>query len=207
MKTRRIIKITKAQLREADGDAFHYIDTTDDTHPYNGQSTITAQGKLNGDENAEPIMTDRIAKQRTPQSWARYRMYGNINRPASTEPKVRNYNIYNEGVEIDTDEQGDEDKDGIDDMYTNVASMGQGNGVKTMSDGNAKNNLAVIPYGVDRRLYGLINQIKQSNLSPKQIATVLDKFQESFPELSQNSGFVKSLLRQQLDPNDIRDFN
>ena len=84
---KRIIKITENQLLEADGDAFHYLDANDGAKPFNGQSTITAQGKLNGEENSEPIFTDRIGKQRTAQSWARYRMYGNINKPASTEPR------------------------------------------------------------------------------------------------------------------------
>ena len=78
---RRIIKITESQLREAEGNAFKYIDANDDAKPFNGQSTITAQGKIDGETNAEPIFTDRIGKQRTPQGWARYSMYGNINKP------------------------------------------------------------------------------------------------------------------------------
>ena len=57
---KRIIKITETQLREAEGDAFKYLDTTDDTTPYNGQSTISAQGKLNGEDNCYPITTDLI---------------------------------------------------------------------------------------------------------------------------------------------------
>ena len=83
---RRIIKITESQLREAEGNAFKYIDANDDAKPFNGQSTITAQGKIDGETNAEPIFTDRIGKQRTPQGWARYRMYGNINKPPHAEP-------------------------------------------------------------------------------------------------------------------------
>ena len=83
---RKIIKITESQLREAEGNAFKYIDANDDAKPFNGQSTITAQGKIDGETNAEPIFTDRIGKQRTPQGWARYRMYGNINKPPHAEP-------------------------------------------------------------------------------------------------------------------------
>lgn len=198
---RRIIKITEAQLREAEGDAFKYLDVSDDTKPFDGQSTITAQGKLDGDENGEPIFTDRVARQRTPQSWARYRMYGNINKPASAEPKNVVMNMFNEGVSL----QGDENGDGIDDMFSDVAKMGKD--TEALSDGDKLNNLSVIPDGIDRKTDILINAMKQSNLTPKQIAIVINKLQDSFPEIANNSQFVKKLLRQQVDPNDIRDFD
>lgn len=200
---RRIIKITESQLREAEGNAFKYIDANDDAKPFNGQSTITAQGKIDGETNAEPIFTDRIGKQR----WARYRMYGNINKPPHAEPTYIFDRGLEEGVAIDTDLQGDANKDGIDDMYQNVASMGQGEGVETMSNGNPMDNLCVIPAGVDRLTDMLIDSINQHQLNPKQIATVLDKVQEAFPQISQNSEFIKGLLRQQIDPNSVKDFN
>ena len=199
---RRIIKITESQLREAEGNAFKYIDANDDAKPFNGQSTITAQGKIDGETNAEPIFTDRIGKQR-----ARYRMYGNINKPPHAEPTYIFDRGLEEGVAIDTDLQGDANKDGIDDMYQNVASMGQGEGVETMSNGNPMDNLCVIPAGVDRLTDMLIDSINQHQLNPKQIATVLDKVQEAFPQISQNSEFIKGLLRQQIDPNSVKDFN
>lgn len=207
---RKIIKITESQLREAEGEAFKYLDTSDDSHPFNGHSTITAQGKLNGEENGEPIFTDRISKQRTPQAWARYRMYGSINKPAHAEAKPLGLDLFNEGVAIkntETDNQGDENQDGIDDMYQNVASMGQGEGVETLSNGDPMDNLCVIPHGVDRLVNGLIDTINRLHLNPKQIAMVLDKIQEAFPEIEQNSEFVKDLLRQQIDPNSVKDFN
>lgn len=199
---RRIIKITESQLREAEGNAFKYIDANDDAKPFNGQSTITAQGKIDGETNAEPIFTDRIGKQRT-----RYRMYGNINKPPHAEPTYIFDRGLEEGVAIDTDLQGDANKDGIDDMYQNVASMGQGEGVETMSNGNPMDNLCVIPAGIDRLTDMLIDSINQHQLNPKQIATVLDKLQEAFPQISQNSEFIKGLLRQQIDPNSVKDFN
>ena len=202
---RRIIKITESQLREAEGNAFKYIDANDDAKPFNGQSTITAQGKIDGETNAEPIFTDRIGKQRT--GWARYSMYGNINKPPHAEPTYIFDRGLEEGVAIDTDLQGDANKDGIDDMYQNVASMGQGEGVETMSNGNPMDNLCVIPAGVDRLTDMLIDSINQHQLNPKQIATVLDKVQEAFPQISQNSEFIKGLLRQQIDPNSVKDFN
>lgn len=198
LEMRRIFKVTEAQLRETEGDAFKYLDTSDDSKPFNGQSTIMAQGKLNGTEEAKPLTTDKVSKQRTPQSWARYRMYGNINRTILST---------NEGVVIKKEEQGDTDNDGIDDTYQKIASLGQGNGVETMSDGNSNNNLTVIPQGVDRLTDLLIKSINEHNLNPKQIATVLDKLQESFPQIAQNSEWIKSLLRQQIGPNNIKDFS
>ena len=199
---KRIIKITENQLLEADRDAFHYLDANDGAKPFNGQSTITAQGKLNGEENSEPIFTDRIGKQRTAQSWARYRMYGNINKPASTEPR----GIY-EGVALKTSLQGDTNKDGIDDIFTDVASMGQGNGVEALTDGDELNNLTVIPKEVERRIKLLVDSIRENNLSPKKIAMVVNKLEKELPDLGNNTTFIKRLLQQQIDPNDIKYFN
>lgn len=199
---KRIIKITENQLLEAYGYAFHYLDANDGAKPFNGQSTITAQGKLNGEENSEPIFTDRIGKQRTAQSWARYRMYGNINKPASTEPR----GIY-EGVALKTSLQGDTNKDGIDDIFTDVASMGQGNGVEALTDGDELNNLTVIPKEVERRIKLLVDSIRENNLSPKKIAMVVNKLEKELPDLGNNTTFIKRLLQQQIDPNDIKYFN
>lgn len=207
MKMRRIIKITESQLLEAEGDAFHYLDTSDDAKPFNGQSTITAQGKLNGEENSEPIFTDRIGKQRTAQSWARYRMYGNINKPASTEPRGIYEDLFKEGVAVKTDLQGDANQDGIDDIFTNVANMGQGNGVEALTDGDQLNNLTVIPKDVERKINLLLNSIRQNNLNPKKIAMVVNKLEQSLPELRNTSTFIKRLLQQEIDPNDIKYFN
>lgn len=199
MGIKRIIKITEAQLREAEGDAFKYLDANDDTKQYNGQSTITANGKLNGEENGEPIFTDRISKQRTPQAWARYRMYGNINmRPHAEQDN------FNEGVAVS---DGNIENNGINDFDEKVAMMGQGNGLETMSDGNSNNNLCVIPNGIDRATDILINQISQYNLNPKQIAMVLDKIQEAFPQIGQNGEAIKQVLRQQIDNKSIKNFH
>lgn len=205
---KRVIKITEAQLRETEGEAFKYLDTSDDTSPFNGQSTITAQGKLNGEENAEPIFTDRIGKQRTPQAWARYRMYGNINQAPHT--KSNNINLFNEGVSIKpsvTVSDGNIKDNGINDFDEDVAMMGMGNGVETMSDNNNNNNLCVIPNGIDKVTDRLINMISDYNLNPKQIAMVLDKIQESFPQIAQNGEAIKQVLRQQVDPQSIKDFD
>ena len=205
---KRVIKITEAQLRETEGEAFKYLDTSDDTSPFNGQSTITAQGKLNGEENAEPIFTDRIGKQRTPQAWARYRMYGNINQ--APHAKSNNIDLFNEGVSIKpsvTVSDGNIKDNGINDFDEDIAMMGMGNGVETMSDNNNNNNLCVIPNGIDKVTDRLINMISDYNLNPKQIAMVLDKIQESFPQIAQNGEAIKQVLRQQVDPQSIKDFD
>lgn len=196
---RRIIKITEKQLREAEGDAFKYLDVNDDTKPYDGQSTIMSNGKLNGENNAEPIFTDRISKQRTPQAWARYRMYGNVNMRPHAEQ-----DIFNEGVAVS---DGNIENNGINDFDEKVAMMGQGNGLETMSDGNSDNNLCVIPNGIDRATDILINQISQHNLNPKQIAMVIDKIQEAFPQIGQNGEAIKRVLRQQVDNKSIKNFH
>lgn len=161
---KRIIKVTESQLRETEGDAFKYLDVNDDSKPFNGQSTITAQGKIDGEENAEPIFTDRIGKQRTPQSWSRYRMYGSINKPAHAEPK----NELDEGVSFN-----DNDDNGVDDYYENVGDMG---GLDILSDGDNDNNLTVMPKGIDNKLDILINTM--SNLTSKQKAMVVNTFLE-----------------------------
>lgn len=205
---KRVIKITEAQLRETEGEAFKYLDTSDDTSPFNGQSTITAQGKLNGEKNAEPIFTDRIGKQRTPQAWARYRMYGNIIQ--APHAKSNNIDLFNEGVSIKpsvTVSDGNIKDNGINDFDEEVAMMGMGNGVETMSDNDSNNNLCVIPNGIDRVTDRLINMISDYSLSPKQIAMVLDKIQESFPQIAQNGEAIKRVLRQQVDPQSIKDFD
>lgn len=206
MKMKRIIKITKTQLREAEGDAFKYLDITDDTTPYNGQSTISAQGKLNGEENGEPITTDRIGKQRTPQSWARYRAYGNLNMyPHKKSRNFINDNL-SEGVSIDNDKAKNYlERNGVDPFTQNVVN--KSTNVETLTNGDPMDNLAAIPQSIDRLSNMLIDAVNQYKLTPKQIAMVLDKIQESFPQIGQNSEFVKSLLKQQIDPNSIKDID
>lgn len=191
MKMKRIIKITESQLRETEGEAFKYLDTTDDTTPYNGQSTITAQGKLNGEENGEPIITDRIGKQRTPQSWARYRAYGNINMyPHKDKSNFINDNL-DEGISVGNDK----DNDGVPDHYENVGDMG---GLDILSDGDDSNNLTVIPKSVDVKLE-LLNKAME-NLSPKQKAMVINNFLEQ-NDISQIPNAWKKTLMYKMSSN------
>lgn len=193
MKMKRIIKITESQLRETEGEAFKYLDTTDDTTPYNGQSTITAQGKLNGEENGEPIITDRIGKQRTPQSWARYRAYGNIN----MYPHKDKSNFINDNLDEDVSVGDDKDNDGVPDHYENVGDMG---GLDTLSDGDDSNNLTVIPKSVDVKLE-LLNKAME-NLSPKQKAMVINNFLEQNDISQIPNAWKKELMYKVLSNND-----
>lgn len=204
MKMKRVIKITESQLRETEGEAFKYLDTTDDTTPYNGQSTITAQGKLNGEENGEPIITDRIGKERTPQSWARYRAYGNINMyPHKDKSNFINDNL-DEGVAIDDDKaENTAERSGVDPFTQDVVD--KSTNVEELSDDDPMDDLAAIPQSVTRFSDLLIDSMNQYNLTPKQIAMVFDKIQEAFPQVGNNSEFVKSMLKQQIDPNSIHD--
>lgn len=193
MKMKRIIKITESQLRETEGEAFKYLDTTDDTTPYNGQSTITAQGKLNGEENGEPIITDRIGKQRTPQSWARYRAYGNIN----MYPHKDKSNFINDNLDEDISVGDDKDNNGVPDHYENVGDMG---GLDTLSDGDDSNNLTVIPKSVDVKLE-LLNKAME-NLNPKQKAMVINNFLEQNDISQIPNAWKKELMYKVLSNND-----
>ena len=190
---KRIIKITESQLRETEGEAFKYLDTTDDTTPYNGQSTITAQGKLNGEENGEPIITDRIGKQRTPQSWARYRAYGNIN----MYPHKDKSNFINDNLDEDVSVGDDKDNNGVPDHYENVGDMG---GLDTLSDGDDSNNLTVIPKSVDVKLE-LLNKAME-NLNPKQKAMVINNFLEQNDISQIPNAWKKELMYKVLSNND-----
>ena len=85
--------------------------------------------------------------------------------------------------------------------------MGQGNGVEALTDGDELNNLTVIPKEVERRIKLLVDSIRENNLSPKKIAMVVNKLEKELPDLGNNTTFIKRLLQQQIDPNDIKYFN
>lgn len=191
----KIIKITEGQLMESEGDVFSYIDSSDDDKPFDGQSMITAQGKLDGvKKNGEPIMTDRVARQRSLQT----RNYPGGFFGGFGIPYVGGMGMgcMCEGIDVN--------KDNIDDFYSDVNSVGRD--IDQMSDGDPTNNLEVIPPSVDKYLNNLLDQMKQHNLNNKQVAMVMNKMLEENPRLSANSEFVKNLLRQKIDPKNIKDF-
>lgn len=169
---KRIIKITESQLRETEGKAFEYLDTTDATTPDNGQSSITPQGKEDGETDGEPLMTDRVGKQRSPQIRTRQGSYMNGNTRVE------------EGVSLT-----DSDNDGVDDYYENVGDMG---GLDTLSDENTDNNLTVIPKGVENKLNMLLQSLQ--NLSPKQKAMVINVFMEQVDISAIPNAWKKELM-------------
>ncbi len=152
------IKITKEQYKkliESKEDDFSYL-SNDDTKPCDGQLNITANGKVEYDKNGKPVKADDVQKMLTPQSYRRYRAYGNIS------PRCMR-----EGVAID-DSNDFYDVGGFKNKELN-----------TLTDDNEKDNLVKIPKGVENKINILLDSIKSSNLSPKQQAIVLNKIIEA----------------------------
>lgn len=150
------IKITERQykmLQEADEDMFPYV-TDSDFKPYNGQSGITADGNIDGETPAkEPTTGDKIAAIRTMDGWNRYRTYGNVIPTTvreSNDPKNDFYDV-----------QGFQNKE-----------------LNTLTNDNQNDNLVKIPQSIESKLNMLLDSIKQTNLSPKQQAIVLNKIIE-----------------------------
>lgn len=151
MKERHItIKLTESQLNEAQDDAFVYL-TSSDTVPYNGQTEVSADGKLDGIEDADPTTTDKFASMLTTQG---YNRYGYLR---GTFPK---------GVK----EMQDKNGDGVDDFYNSEQ-------LDIMSNGDPNDNLTAISDTIDDRTDKLIAVIK--GIPSKKQAMVLNKIIES----------------------------
>jgi len=152
------IKITerqyKAILEDIDNDFIYFSDN--DTKHCDGQVNISADGKIDADTNANPVMGDEIQQTITPQGWNRYRSYGNV-RPQTMR----------EGINV----ANDNNNDNVDDFYNHSE-------LDIMSNGDDKDNLTKIPNGVDKKTQILVDAISSSNLKPKQQAMVLNKLLE-----------------------------
>lgn len=150
------IKVTEKQYQtiqeELDNEFTYFSD--DDTKKYDGQVNITANGKMNTETNGEPTTADKVQRSLTPQSYNRYRSYGNIY-PRSMR----------EGIDVD------KNNDNVDDFYNH-------NELDILSNGDNDDNLTKIPSGIDRKTQILVDAIKNNNLSPKQQAMVLNKLIE-----------------------------
>ena len=152
------IKITEEQYKkilESTEDDFSYL-SNNDTKPYDGQVNITANGKIEPDKNAKPVTADKVQHSLTPQSYRRYRSYGNIS------PRCMR-----EGVEIN------QSNDFYDVKGFNNKEL------NTLTDKDDKDNLVKIPKGVETKINILLDSIKSLNLSPKQQAIVLNKIIEA----------------------------
>lgn len=151
------IKITEKQYQriqeEIDNDFIYF--TNNDTKPYDGQVNISANGKIDGETNAKPTSGDKVQQSLTPQGYGRYRCYGNIS------PRTMR-----EGVAVD---QSNDfyDMKGFNNTELNM-----------LTNDNDKDNLIKIPQSIERKLDILLDSIKQSNLTPKQQAIILNKILE-----------------------------
>jgi hypothetical protein len=170
----RNIKISEEQykmLQEANEDMFPYV-TDSDFKPFDGYGNITADGKKDGVTPADKNTTsDDHAAKLTMQGWNRYRTYGNIY-PTTMR----------EGVDID------QKKDFYDTKGFNNAEL------NTLTDDDETDNLVKIPQGIENKLNILLDSIKQSNLSPKQQAIVLNKIIEELDYDSIPNQWKKELI-------------
>lgn len=169
---RRVIKLTEEQIRETMDNTFNYLGGGD-TPNYNGQTEISATGKLDQSEYGNPTTTDKVSQSLAPQT---YNRYGNGSRYVSS------YQRTNEDSSIETD-----DDNGIDDFYDNDELDTLGNGVDN-------DNLTRIPQGVDYKLNQLLGDIKGGKLTPKQQAIVLNKVIEAFNVEQMPLSWKKALM-------------
>lgn len=155
----RIIKITEEQFRkiqETIDDEFVGFSNSD-VKPYDGHTNISADGKLNGEENGNPMPSDKMSKSLTPQSYSRYNSYGRIMPRSIREDHTSNHNI-----NADFKSFGVHTDDTLD----------------LLSNGDNDDDLTIIPNGIDEKTEGLINLITSSKLTCKQQAIILNRFIE-----------------------------
>ncbi len=173
--SKKIIKVTKKQLKETEGDAFKYLDTDNNVPSSNGNSEIGVTGKIDDNNYGEPSNSDKIANTLTPQGYNRYRMYGNNVIPGWIK-------------------ESDINNDGVDDFYNHAE-------LDTLSDGDTSNNLIKIPRGTEYKLDILIDNI--TKLQPKQQAMVLNKLVETMNISSIPYSWAKELMHKILTRNNI----
>lgn len=131
MKYNHIIKLTEAQLSEAEKEAFDYLGNGD-FKPFSGQSEISVTGKENDEEWGEPKTSDSFANKLSAQTYCRY-----------SGPAFRPHNLREE----------DEDNDGVDDYYNNPE-------LDTLGNGNSDDDLVKIPEGVQHKVNILIGAMQ-----------------------------------------------
>ena len=154
----KIIRLTETQynlLNEDFDSGFNYIGDSDVPHN-DGQVNITANGKLNGDENGNPVTSDKVEKMVTPQQYYNFVTFGRSS--LGTRAHV-------------TENLNDKDNDGIDDFYNSEE-------LDTLSDGDNNDDLVKVPEGVIVKTKLLSDEIKKAKLNPKQQAMVLNKIIE-----------------------------
>ena len=131
MENRRIIKLTKQQLTEAENGAFGYLNNGD-FKEYNGQSEITVTGKKDDDEYGNPKTSDNLANKISAQTYNRY--CGFAFKPHTLR-------------------EDDNNKDGVDDFYNNDE-------LDTLGNNSNNDDLVKIPVSVQRKVNILIDSMQ-----------------------------------------------
>lgn len=165
------IKISEEQykmLQEASEDVFSYV-TDSDFKPFDGQSSITADGKIDGETPSDNRLTgDKVAQMRTIDGWNRYRTYG--------------------GAHATTMRESDEKND-----FYDMKGF-ENNQLNTLTNGNDKDNLTKIPFSVEQKLNILLDSIKKSNLNARQQGIILNKVIETLDYDSIPNQWKKELI-------------
>ena len=147
------IKITERQykmLQEVDD----YL-SDDDTFNFDGQKNISVNGKkMSGEENPETNTTgDEIQHSLTPQSWNRYRMYGNSGPIPTT--------MIREGVQITNKEDNTADDTGETDAFD--------------SDKLEDPKRVQIPNMIQKRMQQFFDEMDKYNLNHAQKSVILNQ--------------------------------
>lgn len=145
IKHRNII-VTEEQYRKIEenfDNDFSYISDNDTKH-CSGNTDITVDGRIEDGVNGDTVTTDMIQQSLTPQSWNRYRQYGNIYPRTMRE----NYDI-NSADDI-----------GETDAFDSLELQG--------------NMLTQIPQTVQDRLKKFLSSVQDQNLTPKKKAILLN---------------------------------
>jgi len=159
----RNIKITEKQYRklmETSENDFSYI--TDNDTKYCDGSVVSASGKKETGKNGKPVIADEIQMSLTPQTWNRYRTYGNIT------PRQMS-----EGVSVGNDSNQADDTGEVNANFNSTNKE-----LNTLTNNDTKDNLVKIPQGIQNKINILLDEINRSHLSPKQKAIVLNKLIE-----------------------------
>ena len=143
----RLIRITENQLKEAE--TFNFLNGTSEPH-CDGQSAISADGRLNDDEYGQPETTDDIADTVSPQAYLRY------------FDKSHGIN----GIRRIWESDEDLNDDGADD-FTQKPDK------DLLNDTNSNNDITRIPPTVTQKLNLFLNEVAKHNLTERKKYIIL----------------------------------
>lgn len=170
---KRIIKLTAAQINEVGTDGFNYL-TGGDTPNYNGQTHISATGKLNQEEFGNPITTDDISNSLSPQTYNRYNMATQTYRQRTNE----------------NEEQSNEQTPNL----PNLDPDGNGQVPTNMGDIEKNQDNITIPMAIQTKLEMLEKAMSSTKLTPKQKGVILNKIVDLIPLNNVPYGWKKELI-------------